>query len=120
MSFPVHVPSPRKMISAHNMRNSITVNGYFNEINPPKCESKASKQNSQLAYRGSVMKNVTGITVSTLYLTPCKSYLIFIVFIHTSLFLHDSELFCPVPVQHNRNLDSGIYIIYGQQYVIGK
>lgn len=43
----------------------------------------------------------------------------FIVFIHTSLFLHDSELFCPVPVQYNGNLDSNIYIIYGQ-YVIGK
>lgn len=33
---------------------------------------------------------------------------------------YDSELFCPVPVKHKRNLDSSVYIIYGQQYVIGK
>lgn len=68
------------------------------------------------------MKNITGITAFTSYLKPCKLYQMLIVFIHTSLsvFSNDSELFYLVLVQHNGNLDSGICIIYGQQYVIGK
>lgn len=28
--------------------------------------------------------------------------------------------FVLVPVEHNRNLDSSIFIIYGQQYLSGK
>lgn len=41
--------------------------------------------------------------------------------IHISVSVsYDSELFCPVPVKYNRNLDSSIFIIYGQQYIIGK
>lgn len=81
---------------------------------------KLHKRDSPLAFRGIVLKNVTVISVFILYLKPCKSYQIAIVLSTLAFVSYDSELVCPVPVKHKRNLDSNIYIIYGQQCVIGK
>lgn len=46
---------------------------------------KLHNGNSQLAYKGIAMKNVTGIIVFTIHLKPCKSYQMFTGFVHTSL-----------------------------------
>lgn len=80
---------------------------------------KLHNRNSPLAYRGIVLKNVTVISVFVPETLQILSNAYCVIHISVSVSYY-SELFCPVPVKHNRNLDSSIYIIYGQQYVSGK